>query len=292
MYAIYKKEMRQYFSTITGYAFLGFMVLISGYFFVSQNISQGNANYNETLVGSLIMFLILMPVLTMRSFAEESRQKTDQLLFTSPVKVPEIVIAKFLSAVTLYFIGIAITFVFPVVLAQLSAASGTDFDWALTIGGYIGYLLMGSCLISVGIFISVLTDNQIVAAATTFAAIFLLLMIDNITAAAPISTVSSIIFVSVIVAVIGIIAYNSTKQLWITLIIAVLCYAVIAGIYFVKPALYDGVITKTLSWLSVLSRFENFYMGIISLADVVYYITFSAAFLYLTVNVIEKRRWS
>jgi ABC-2 type transport system permease protein len=287
MFAIYKKELRQYFNTVTGYAFLGFMVLITGYFFVSQNIAGANSNYNETLVGSLIMFLILMPVLTMRSFAEESRQKTDQLLFTSPVQVPEIVAAKFLSAITLYLIGIAITMCFPVVLSQLGS-----FDWRLTIGGVIGYFLMGACLISVGIFVSVLTDNQIVAAATTFAAIFLLLMMDNISAAAPISTASSIIFAAVIVALIGIFVYFSTKQLWITLIFALICYAGMGVVYFAKRTLYDGLITKVLSWFSVLSRFENFYMGILSLSDVVYYITFSIAFLYLTVSVIEKRRWS
>jgi ABC-2 type transport system permease protein len=288
MFAIYKKELKQYFNTVTGYAFLGFMVLITGYFFVSQNIAGANSNYNETLVGSLIMFLILMPVLTMRSFAEESRQKTDQLLFTSPVKVPEIVAAKFLSAVTLYLIGIAITFCFPVVLSQL----GTSFDWSLTFGGIIGYFLMGACLISVGIFISVLTDNQIVAAATTFAAIFLLLMMDNIASSAPISTASSIIFAAVVVALLGLFAYNSTKQLWITLIFVVLCYAFMGVVYFAKRTLYDGLISKTLGYFSVLTRFENFYMGVISLSDVVYYITFSAVFLYLTVNVIEKRRWS
>jgi ABC-2 type transport system permease protein len=263
------------------------MVLITGYFFVSQNIAGANSNYNETLVGSLIMFLILMPVLTMRSFAEESRQKTDQLLFTSPVQVPEIVAAKFLSAITLYLIGIAITMCFPVVLSQLGS-----FDWRLTIGGVIGYFLMGACLISVGIFVSVLTDNQIVAAATTFAAIFLLLMMDNISAAAPISTASSIIFAAVIVALIGAFVYFSTKQLWITLIFALICYAGMGVVYFAKRTLYDGLITKVLSWFSVLSRFENFYMGILSLSDVVYYITFSIAFLYLTVSVIEKRRWS
>jgi ABC-2 type transport system permease protein len=287
MFAIYKKELKQYFSTVTGYAFLGFMVLITGYFFVSQNIAGANSNYNETLVGSLIMFLILMPVLTMRSFAEETRQKTDQLLFTSPVSVPAIVAAKFFSAVTLYLIGILITLCFPIALSTLG-----DVDWSLTIGGYIGYFLMGTCLISVGIFISVLTDNQIVAAATTFAAVFLLLMMDNISSSAPISTASSMIFAALIVAIIGFIAYTSTKQLWITLIFVVICYAAMGGVYFFKRALYDGLISKTLGWFSVLTRFENFYMGVISLADVVYYITFSVAFLYLTVNVIEKRRWS
>ena len=91
MGAIFRKEMRTYFTTISGYGFLGFFALITGYFFIGQNIVGSSANYNDTLTGSMIMFLILVPVLTMRLFAEESRQKTDQLLYSVPIKVTSIV---------------------------------------------------------------------------------------------------------------------------------------------------------------------------------------------------------
>ena len=113
MTAIFKKEMRTYFNTLTGYAFLGFFVLITGYFFVSQNVAAYSADYSNTLVGTMIMFLILVPVLTMRLFAEEARQKTDQLLYTSPLKVTDIVLGKFLAAIFLFLIGIAVTMIFP-----------------------------------------------------------------------------------------------------------------------------------------------------------------------------------
>ena len=163
MGAIFRKEMRTYFTTISGYGFLGFFALITGYFFIGQNIVGSSANYNDTLTGSMIMFLILVPVLTMRLFAEESRQKTDQLLYSVPIKVTSIVAGKFLAAVCLYFIALVITFVFPIVLSSFG-----NVDWGMTLTGYLGYFLMGMCLISVGLFISVLTDNQIVAAVSFY----------------------------------------------------------------------------------------------------------------------------
>lgn len=287
MGAIFKKEMRTYFTTLTGYAFLGFFVLITGYFFISQNISQLNGSYSETLAGSLIMFLVLIPVLTMRLFAEESRQKTDQLLLCSPIRILDIVLGKFFAAAFLFLIGLAITMIFPFILYKFGAAG-----FSSTAGAVIGYFLMSLCFISVGIFISVLTDNQIVAAAATFAVLFLLLMMDNVQNAAPINTISSIAFMVIVVVGISLILYSSTKSLAVSGIFALIGFALEGILYVINPTIYDGIIVRVLGWFSVLSRFENFYMGIFGISDVIYYITFAAIFLYLTVSVIEKRRWS
>lgn len=215
MGAIFRKEMRTYFTTISGYGFLGFFALITGYFFIGQNIVGSSANYNDTLTGSMIMFLILVPVLTMRLFAEESRQKTDQLLYSVPIKVTSIVAGKFLAAVCLYFIALVITFVFPIVLSSFG-----NVDWGMTLTGYLGYFLMGMCLISVGLFISVLTDNQIVAAVSTFAVVFVLFMMDNITSSLPATIFSSLIFVGIAVIILAVMVYSSTKSFAPTAIFA------------------------------------------------------------------------
>lgn len=287
MTAIFKKEIKNYFNTVIGWGFLGFFVLISAYFFVAQNIVTGSLNYNDTLASSLSMFMILMPLLTMRLFSEEKRQKTDQLLYCSPISVKSIVAGKFMSAVILFLIAIAITFVFPAMLDQQG-----DIDWGLTFSGFLGYFLLGVCIISVGIFISALTDNQIIAAISAFAVTFLLLMMDNIAGSAPINVMSSVIFAAVIITLIAAVIYNSTKNIYAALAVLIIGYAAEAALYFVNPNLYDGLIIKVLSWFSILNRYENFYIGIISVSDAVYYITFTFAFLYLSVNVIEKRRWS
>lgn len=287
MLSIYKKELWSYFTTFTGYAFLGFFVLITGYFFAAQDLAAYSANYNDVLVSTMIMFLILVPVLTMRSFAEESRQKTDQLLLTSPVSINAVVIGKFLAAITLYLIGILITAIFPLILSKYGTV-----DVGATLCCFIGYFLMGSCLISVGIYISVLTDNQIVAAAGTFCVLFLLLMIDNIASGAPINRASSLIFAAVIAIAVAAAVYTGTKSLAAAGIFAFAGAALIGICYAVKPTLFDGLIINSLGWLSVLSRFENFYLGVFGISDVVYYITFSGVFLFLTISSIEKKRWN
>ncbi|MCD8158854.1 MAG: ABC transporter permease [Clostridiales bacterium] len=287
MTAIYKKEIRTYFNTLTGYIFLGFFVAITGIYFMINNMSTGSLNYADTLAGSLMLFWILIPVLTMRLFAEEARQKTDQLLFTSPVSVWGIVLGKFLAAVSLFAVGVIITGIFPFILSRLGTIAVEK-----TINVMFGYLILGCALISVGIFISALTDNQIVAAVATFAALFVLFMIDSFTAEMPISSVSSLVFAGIVIIVIALILYCTVKNLIVSAVFAVIALAAEGALYYLNPSLYDGLISKFFGWFSMITRFENFYAGVFSLADTVYYISFAFIFIYLTVNTIEKRRWS
>lgn len=286
MYAIFKKELRTYFTTLTGFIFLGFFVLVSGFYFSVINILSGEPLYNNTIAGTIIMFLILVPVTTMRLFAEEVRQKTDQLLFTSPVSIYKIVLGKFFAAAALYLIGIIITCRFPLILSRFG-----EIPVKATIGGLLGYFLMCCCFISIGIFISVLTENQIIAAVATFAAMFFIFMIDGIASSMPADALSSVIFVAIIVIGIAFIVYNSTKNIYAGIIVGILGLAATAVTYFVNSVLFDGIIVKVLGWFSILSRFDNFCFGVFQISDIVYYITFCIAFLYFTVNAIEKRRW-
>ncbi|MCD7904584.1 MAG: ABC transporter permease [Clostridiales bacterium] len=287
MTAIYKKELRTYFNTLTGYIFLGFFVAITGIYFMMNNMDAGSLNYVDTLAGSLMLFWVLIPVLTMRLFAEEARQKTDQLLFTSPVGVWGIVLGKFLAAVSLFIIGVLITGIFPFILSRFG-----DIAIGETINVMFGYVIMGCALISVGIFISALTDNQIVAAVATFAALFVLFMIDNFTAEMPITAVSSLVFAALVIVILTLVLYSSVKNLWVSLGFFVIALGIELILYYFNPSLYDGLISKFFGWFSMISRFENFYAGVFSLADTVYYISFAFVFIYLTVNSIEKRRWS
>ncbi|MCD8214334.1 MAG: ABC transporter permease [Clostridiales bacterium] len=287
MTAIYKKELRTYFNTLTGYIFLGFFVAITGIYFMMNNMDAGSLNYADTLAGSLMLFWVLIPVLTMRLFAEEARQKTDQLLFTSPVGVWGIVLGKFLAAVSLFIIGVLITGIFPFILSRFG-----DIAIGETINVMFGYVIMGCALISVGIFISALTDNQIVAAVATFAALFVLFMIDNFTAEMPITAVSSLVFAALVIVILTLVLYSSVKNLWVSLGFFVIALGIEFILYYFNPSLYDGLISKFFGWFSMISRFENFYAGVFSLADTVYYISFAFVFIYLTVNSIEKRRWS
>ena len=181
MSAVFKKEIRTYFTTMSGYVFLGFFVLINAYFFSRFNVGEGSPDYSGTLTYTFSMFLILIPVLTMRLFAEEVRQKTDQLLYTSPISIWKIVFGKFFAAASLFLFGTVIIALFPIILNYYG-----DVNFIQTFGCFLGYFLLGASLIAVGLFISVLTDNQIIAAVGTFAAVFFILMMDSVIMSMPV----------------------------------------------------------------------------------------------------------
>jgi ABC-2 type transport system permease protein len=117
-------------------------------------------------------------------------------------------------------------------------------------------------------------------------------MIDTIVTTAPLGRVPSLIFIAAILLIVLVVLHTSTKNVLVTLAAAVVGFGVLAALFVTMPSLFDSTISRVLSWLSVLDRFQNFYLGVFGLSDVVYYVTFSAAFVYLTVSVIEKRRWS
>ena len=161
--------MRQYFRSVIGYVFLAIFVLVNSFIFLLRNLLSFSGDITQYFRNVIILMMFLIPMLTMRSFAEERRQKSDILLFTSPVSRSGIVLGKFFAAETVFLIGMAFTLVFPLTLA----AGGSLQPW-VTIGNYIGIILLMSVFIAAGIFVSALTDNQIVAAIISYVLIFAL----------------------------------------------------------------------------------------------------------------------
>ena len=286
MTAVYKKEMRSYFTHMMGYVFLAVMVLSVAIWFSLANALSLSANFHHALSSTTIFFFILIPALTMRLFSEEARQKTDQLLFTSPLSVLQIVVGKFFAAFSLFLIACVITVIMPLMLSRYG-----ELPVSQIVGSYIGFVLLGACCIAVGVFISMLTDNQIIAAVITIVALFIMFMMDTVALMMPTTNLASLIFViMIVVAVIGL-WYAATRNIIATVVVALLAIGAAFGIYMVNNLAYDGIIVRSLLWLSLFARFENFSRGIVDTADIVYYISFCAMFIYFTINVIEKRRW-
>ena len=287
MTAILKRELRTYFNSMIGYIFIGLFVLITAIYFSIYNLMLLNSNFEVVLSSVTVIFLILVPVITMRLLSEEARQKTDQLLLTSPIKVIDIILAKYFAAVILFMIALFITSVFPFMLIFFG-----DVNFPQVFVTYLGFFFMGICFIAVGIWISSLTDNQIVAAIGSFGILFLLFMVENIAVALPIGRNFSIIFISILALAIIMYIYNLTKNLKVFLISILISCSIIGGIYFAKPEFYDGLAYKIVSSFAIVSKFSNFAIGILDLNAIIYYITFSMGFIYLTIKVVEKRRWN
>ena len=247
--AIAQREVNAYFASPIAYVLIGFFALLFGWFFyvplaffIQQSSQMGMnptqaLNINQMLVGPTLMnttviMLFLFPLITMRTYAEEKRSGTIELLLTSPVTDVEIIIGKFLGAMLLYAAMLAVTLLHMAILFIFG-----DPEWKPIATGYLGLLLMGGCFLSLGLFISSLTKNQIVAAMATFA-VFLMLWVIN----------------------------------WIST--------------FVGPT------TQTvLQYLSLTEHFDDFAKGVIDTKHVVYYLSFIAMGLFLTMKSVDSERW-
>ncbi len=287
MAAIFKREIKMYFSSMIGYVFISFFVLITAVYFSIQNILSMSPDFQYVFNSVIMMFLILAPILTMRLLSEEKKQKTEQMLLTSPVSVLDIVLGKYLAAMTVFLIALAITIIFPIILSFFGTLAVAQI-----VGSYIGFLLLGGSFIAVGLWISSVTDNQIISAVATFAAVFLLLMVETIVRAASGSQSFSLMFASIIALIIAFYFYYNTKNTEISITVFIVEAAALLILYFLKRSIFTGLAGKFAMMFAVLTRFNNFAMGIFDVSSVVYFISFITVFLYFTVRVIEKRRWS
>jgi len=287
MLAILKRELRAYFLSPIGYIFMSLFLLVGGVLFAFGNLITLSSQYTGFLGSILFMFLLAVPVLTMRLFTDEMRMRTDQLLLTSPVRIVEIVLGKYLAALIVFFITMIITVFYAILVAIYG-----DLDTWQTVGGYIGFFLVGCSFISVGLFVSATTENQVIAAIVTFSALLLAWIMDAIQSGVPSDQTSGIIFAGVIAIGIAAWIYFSTKNLYLGGGVLLLLAIVILILAVVDKAIFLGFIANVLGWFSLLKRYQDFTRGLLRLDSIIYYLSFSAFFLYLTVRLIEKRRWS
>lgn len=174
MGAIYRREMGAFFTSGLGYVFLTVFYAFSGYFFYTDVLSSKMTDTSPMFVSMFIIFIFLIPVLTMRLLSEEKKNKTDQGLLTAPISLWELVLGKFLAAFTLFVIAESIIFVYAIILKYLG-----DVVWQTLIGNYVAMLFLGAAFISIGLFVSSLTENQMTAAVVSFVVMLILYVYDD-----------------------------------------------------------------------------------------------------------------
>jgi gliding motility-associated transport system permease protein len=287
MTAILARELRNYFQTPIGYIFMGLFLLLTGFFFTMGNLVGGSSYYTNFLGSILFLYLFAVPLLTMRLLSEERRQRTDQLLVTSPITITDIVLGKYFAALIVYLLTLVVTILYAVVVGLF----GDLAVWE-TVGGYIGFMLLGSSFIAVGILVSAVSENQASAAFFSFFALLLIWFINLIKGVAPQDVISGTIFAAALVLAIGLFFYFNTKS-WIAAgAVAVVGAIAIVVVHLVDPTVFTGLIGETLDWFSLIDRFDSFSLGLVKLEEVVFYLSFSSVFLFMTVRIIEKRRWA
>lgn len=175
MTAIIKRELSSYFNSAIGYIVLAVFTFFSGLFFYMYCLLSNTASMSYVFLSMLMIVLLVIPIITMRSFSEERKQKTDQALLTAPVSLTEMVLGKFLGAFLLYCICNAVYLLYVLILAIYTAP-----DWAVFLTTMLGMLLMGGALIAIDLFISALTESQVIAAVISIGVGLLIYMLDSL----------------------------------------------------------------------------------------------------------------
>ncbi|MDD4113145.1 MAG: ABC transporter, partial [Herbinix sp.] len=194
---------------------------------------------------------------------------------------------KFFAVFTILGIVIAIISTYPLIMTRYGSV-----PFATSYASVIGFLLLGGAYLAMGLFLSSLTESQVVAAIITFIVFFFTLFMEGIAGSIPTNHSTALIFFIALWIIICLVLWIMMRNITITIGAGVIGIAILTAIYMFKPTLYDGAIVKVFSWLSATVRFNNFYMGILDLADIIYYLSIIFIFLFLSTQVIKKKRWS
>lgn len=287
MLAVYKKELRSYLTSMVGYVFIAFILLIMGIYFTAYNLQYASPDFGATLSSVTFLFLIITPVLTMRILAEEKKNRTDQLLLTVPVPVWKVVLGKYLSMVTIYAIPIIISAFYPMIMGKYGVIS-----YPMAYVAVIGFFFLGCAQIAVGLFLSSVTESQVIAAVLTFGILFCSYMMDGIESFFSDTAISSMVAFLIIAVVVGIVVYQLTKNIIFSSCVGGVLVIGIAAVYFIKPTVFTGLIQKFLNLFAIANHFDNFVGGIFDVTGIIYMVSVVCIFVFLTVQCIQKRRWS
>lgn len=288
MKVIYKRELGSYFQSMTGYIFIAFLTAITGVYFMAYNLNAGYPYFSYALSGVLFLLTIAVPVLTMKCFAEERKSKSDQLLLTAPVRLFDIVFGKYLAMVTVFAVPNLIFCLFPLIIkAEGNAYLKVDYLSILT------FFLMGCVYIAVGMFLSSLTESQIIAAVTSFGALLVLFLWDSLVQFLPSSAMGGMIGVLALLTLLVYLIHLMMKNRVMTGVLELTAAAGCIGIYIWKSSVYEGILTKIFGKLSLYTVFTDISSSkIFDLSGIFVYVSFIVVFVFLTMQSIQKRRWS
>ena len=287
MTAIYKRELKSYLTSMVGYLFIFFVLVLTGVYFSAYQLSAAYPKFETTLSAVTFVFLIGVPILTMRVLAEERKQKTDQLLLTAPVSVGNVVTGKYLALVTVYAIPILVLCTYPLIMSKFGTV---DFGTAYT--AILGFFLLGCANIAIGLFMSALTESQVIAAVLTFVLLFAFYMMNGISSFFSKTSMSTCVTFGLLILAAAIIVYTMIKNVLISAAVGVIGEVILVIVYLLKSSIFEGGIQKVLDIFNLSGHFDNFTNNIFDIKGIVYFLSVIAVCLFLTMQSISKRRWN
>lgn len=287
MIAVLKHELSNYFHSLTAYIFGAFLLVFVGIGAMIYNIQQAVANFEYVLSFVSLVFVVIIPVLTMRVIAEERKQKTDQLLYSLPITTTQVVMGKYLALLVIYLIPLCIVSVYPLIFAKFG-----EVYLLTSYGSIVAFFIMGAALIAVGTFISSLTENQGFAAGIAIPVILLNYYSVSLAEHVSATAFGSMAALCVLCCLLGLVIRFLTKNEKLAYGVSLVLILGICIAYVADSSVFEGLLPEIMTKLSLFERFYTFVSGVFDLTAIVYYFTVIAFFLFLTVQSLEKRRYN
>lgn len=287
MTAIFKREFKSCFTGMIGWVIAAVSLFFLGLYYTNRNLLYASSDFATVLYTMTMILLFLLPAISMRSFAEERKNKTDQLLLTSPVGIPSIVAGKYLAEVAIFALPLAAAVIMPLILTAFGTVSLVAAYSAL-----LGYLLLGAACLAVGTWISALTENQILAYLATFGALLVAYLMNGIQTMFTTGNLLAFVVFMVIVLVAAILVGVSCKRLTAGLTVFCIGAAAVFILFLARPAWLLTAFNAVLDALALFEPFKDIVGGMFSIPAIVYYLSVIGLFLFMTGQVLERRRWN
>jgi len=287
MKAILERELKAYFRSPTGYVFSAFLLLFVGIYTMVYNLKSYYANFEFVLNSMSFVFMIIIPFLTMRMISEDRKQKTDQLLYSLPMSTGKIVLGKYFASLLVLALPTLVMCAYPIILFMYGS-----INFLTAYSSILAFFLLGATLIAVGMFISSVTESQVVAAILSFIVILINFFITDLSNFISSSSTTSFIALAIAVILLALIIKLLTKNGLFAVIFALVCEAGLTLLLYLKPVVFEGLFPSIMKSFSVFDRFYRFVSGVFDLTSIVYFAMVSMIFVYLTVQSLEKRRWN
>lgn len=287
MTAILRRELGSYFKGVLGYLIAAFVLVFAGIYCMAYNLSGYYANFEYVLSSIGFIYLIAVPIISMRAMAEEKRQRTDQLLYSLPIRLSDVVIGKYLAMVANLALPTLIMALYPLLLTRWG-----DVSLRTAYGALLAFFLLGACLLSIGLFISSMTESQVASAVITLVVMLLLYFMSSLAGYVPSDASSSLTALCVLAVVAAAVLWLLTKNPIVSVLVGA---AAIGGLllwYQADSAAFSGLFASMMNAVSVFDRFSVFVDGVFDLTAIVYDLSIIGVFLFLTAQALEKRRWN
>lgn len=287
MTAIFKREFKSCFTGMIGWVIAAVSLFFLGLYFTNRNLLYASSDFASVLYTMTMILLFLMPAISMRSFAEERKNKTDQLLLTSPVSIPAIVAGKFLAELAVFALPLAAAVVMPLLLQAFGTVSLVAAYSAL-----LGYLLLGGACLAVGTWISALTENQILAYLATFGALLVAYLMNGIQTMFTTGNLLAFIVFMIVLLVASVLVGVICKRLAAGAVVFCAGAVVLFVLFQLRPAWLLTAFNAVLSALALFEPFKDIVGGMFSIPAIVYYLSVMGLFLFLTGQALARRRWN